>query len=215
MVVNRRMNSREFLQTSQAPKSLHGPFSSSKRLVRILSSIVQPGTHLLPLRIAEDLHRGAVGSQLVCFNHMRLAIALHQFPEEFQCTFLIPALRGIGIEHFTFVIHRPPKVMRLTIYLHKLLIQMPIRMSTKLFNPFLSDLSGKQRAETVPPETDSFMANVNTAFVQQIFHISKRKWITHIHHNRQADNFGRRLEVLEWVAFCHSVKLDRRPARLN
>jgi hypothetical protein len=88
-------------------------------------------------------------------------------------------------------------------------------MSTKLLNPFLSDLSGKQRAETVPPETDSFMANINTAFVQQIFHISKRKWITHIHHNRQADDFGRRLEVLEWVAFCHSVKLDNRPARLN
>ena len=59
------------------------------------------------------------------------------------------------------------------------------------------------------------MTNINTAFVQQISHISKRKWITHIHHNRQADDFGRLLEVLEWVAFCHSVKLDHRPARLN
>ena len=47
------------------------------------------------------------------------------------------------------------------------------------------------------------MADINTAFVQQIFHISKRKWITHIDHNRQADDLGRRLEVLEWVAFCH------------
>ena len=55
------------------------------------------------------------------------------------------------------------------------------------------------------------MAEINTAFVQQIFHTSKRKWITHIHHNRQADDFGRRLEVLEWVAFCHSQMLRNRP----
>jgi hypothetical protein len=33
-------------------------------------------------------------------------------------------------------------------------------MSTKLLNPFLSDLSGKQRAKSVPPETDSFMADI-------------------------------------------------------
>ena len=38
-------------------------------------------------------------------------------------------------------------------------------------------------------------------------HISKQKWITHIHHNRQADDLRARLEVLEWVAFCHPATL--------
>ncbi len=90
-----------------------------------------------------------------------------------------------------------------------------VRMSTKLLNPFLSDFSRKQWAETVSPESDSFMANINTAFVQQIFHISKRKWITHIHHNRQADDFGRRLEVAKRGEFCHSEMLGRRPAQLK
>ena len=52
--------------------------------------------------------------------------------------------------------------MRFTVDLHKNLVQMPlpVRMSTKLLNPFLSDLSGKQRAKSVPPETDSFMADI-------------------------------------------------------
>ena len=48
------------------------------------------------------------------------------------------------------------------------------------------------------------MADINTAFVQQIFHILKRKRKPDVHHHRQADELGRRLEVLEWVAFCHS-----------
>jgi len=59
------------------------------------------------------------------------------------------------------------------------------------------------------------MANINTAFLQQIFHISKRKWITHIHHHSQADDFRRRLEVLEWVAFYNPATLIAHPARLN
>jgi hypothetical protein len=52
--------------------------------------------------------------------------------------------------------------MGLAIDFHKYLVQMPlpVRMNTKLLNPFLSDLSGKQRAKSVPPETDSFMADI-------------------------------------------------------
>ena len=59
------------------------------------------------------------------------------------------------------------------------------------------------------------MANINTALVQQIFHISKRKWITHIHHNRQTDDFRGRLEVAKRGAFCHPATLGVHPARLN
>ena len=59
------------------------------------------------------------------------------------------------------------------------------------------------------------MANINTALVQQIFHISKRKWITHINHNRQADDFGRRLEVAERGVICHPETLNCHPNRLK
>ena len=59
------------------------------------------------------------------------------------------------------------------------------------------------------------MANIDPAFAQQIFHISKRKWITHIYHNRQADDFGRRLELTIGAAFCHPETLNCHPARLK
>jgi hypothetical protein len=49
----------------------------------------------------------------------------------------------------------------------------PIRISTKVLNPFSSNLHGKQRAKPAPPETDSFVADVDAALVQQVFHISK------------------------------------------
>jgi len=52
-------------------------------------------------------------------------------------------------------------------------VPLPIRMSTKLLNPFSSDLRGKQRAKPAPPETDSFMADIDTALVQQVFNISQ------------------------------------------
>ena len=51
------------------------------------------------------------------------------------------------------------------------------------------------------------MADLDTAFVQQILNIPKRKWKPHIHHNCQADDFGRRLEVAKWGAVCHQATL--------
>jgi hypothetical protein len=45
-------------------------------------------------------------------------------------------------------------------------------------NPPLSDFGDKQQAKSVPSEPDGFMTHINTAFMEQIFAISKRKWET-------------------------------------
>jgi len=63
-------------------------------------------------------------------------------------------------------------------------------MSTKVLNPFSSDIAGEQRAKPVPPKPKRLMADLNTAFMQQIFDISKRKRISNLHHNRQPDISG-------------------------
>ena len=133
--------------------------------------------------------------------------ALHCFSEEFQCRFAIPALGDIAFKHLALVINGPPEIVGFTVDFYEHLVQMPllIRMSTKLLNPFLSDLGRKHRAKSVPPESDRLMANNNAAFVQQIFHISKRKWITHIHHHSQPNDLGRHLEIAKWREFCHSA----------
>ena len=59
------------------------------------------------------------------------------------------------------------------------------------------------------------MAGADVAFVQKILHVPKQKREPNIHHERKTDDFRRRLEVLEWVAFCHSAKLSGCPAHLN
>ena len=59
------------------------------------------------------------------------------------------------------------------------------------------------------------MADVDATFMQQILHIPELHRKQNIHHNRQADDFGRRVELLEWVAFCHSVKLGVSLAHFN
>ena len=77
MVMDGSMNGDELLQTSHTTKAQHRPFSSSKRLVRILASVVLPAPGFLLVRIADDLHRGAIGAQLIRYHNMRLTIAFH------------------------------------------------------------------------------------------------------------------------------------------
>ena len=77
VVVNRRMNGDEFLQTSHATEPLHGPFSSSKRQVRVLRPIVHPAASFLLVGIANILHRRAVGSEFIGYQYISAAVALH------------------------------------------------------------------------------------------------------------------------------------------
>ena len=77
MVVDGRMDGGEFLQTSHLPKPEHGSLSSSKWKVRILRLIVQPATRFLPVRVADDFHCGAIGTQFVRHDDVRFAVALH------------------------------------------------------------------------------------------------------------------------------------------
>jgi len=143
--------------------------------------------------------------------------ALHCFSKEIQCRFAIPALGDITFKHLTFVIYSAPQVVRFAVDLHENLVQvpLPIRMRTNLLNPFPSDLGRKHRPKPVPPETDRLMTDIDAAFVQQIFDVPERKREPNIHHNRQADDVGRRLEVLEWVTFFHPATLSVPLAHFN
>ena len=67
----------DFLQTLHLPKAQHGPLSSSKWQVWILSPIVEPATGFLARRITNDFHRSAVRSKSVRYDHFRFAVALH------------------------------------------------------------------------------------------------------------------------------------------
>ena len=71
------MNGDEFLQTSHLPEALHGTFSSSKRQIRILGSVVKPSPGFLSVRVSNGLHRRAIRPKFVRHYSKRWAMALH------------------------------------------------------------------------------------------------------------------------------------------
>ena len=60
-----------------------------------------------------------------------------------------------------------------------------------------ADLNREHRAEPVPPETHGIVADIDAAFEQQILDLAQRKRITNIHHHRQANDIGCRVEIAE------------------
>jgi len=81
---------------------------------------------LLSIGVANDLHGSAIGPQFIGHKNLRLPVSLHGIPDEFQCCFAISALCDIAFQHFSFVIHGTPQVMRLAVDLHENLIQVPL-----------------------------------------------------------------------------------------
>ena len=54
-------------------------------------------------------------------------------------------------------------------------VPLPIRICAHLADPFLADLSGKQRAKSVPQKSNRLIADVDAALVQQVLDVSDRK----------------------------------------
>ena len=77
------------------------------------------------------------------------------------------------------------------------------------------DISSEHRTKSIPPKPHRLVANINAAFVQKILHVPKRKRKPDVYHYREADDFGRRLEVAKGAAFCNPPKLRGCPARLK
>ncbi len=88
------------------------------------------------------------------------------------------------------MIHSPPEVVPLAVDLHEHLIQMPLplRICAHLTAPFPANISGKYWAKSVPPKSNRLMADVDTAFIQKVLHVPKRKREANIRYYGQADD---------------------------
>jgi hypothetical protein len=113
--MNRGVNGGEFLQTSHAPKPEHRSFSSSKRQVRVLDPIVEPPSRRLKVLGSERFQRHTVRWKAIRDDCLRSTVALHQFPEEFQCGTLVPTLGDDRLEHLAFVIDGTPEIAALAV----------------------------------------------------------------------------------------------------
>jgi hypothetical protein len=75
------------------------------------------------------------------------------------------------------------------------------------------DLRGEHRTEPVPPEANRPVANVDAALEQQVLDLTERQRIADIHHHREADNFGRAVEIGEGI--FHPLRLGSITRRLK
>lgn len=141
---------------------------------------------------------------------------LHQFPKKFQCRFLVTRPGDEAFKHLAFMIDGPPQVLAFAIDLHEHFVEMPTPLTgSHAFDPALPDLRGIHRAKTAPLKPNRFMADFDTAFMQQIFDIPKRKRETDVQHHGQADDFRAALKALERIRFGHVATLLGNRDRLN
>ena len=109
-----------------------------------------------------------------------------------------------------------PKIVGLAIDLHKDLIEvpLPLRDLAHVARSADADLAGEHRAETVHPLPHALVANVDPAFVEEVFNIAQREREPDIHHHRELDDLGRRLEISERIT-GHLVTLAGSASLLN
>ena len=124
----------------------------------------------------DGLHRGTIRTQFVSNDDVWRPVPFHRFLPEFKGRSLILALDDIAFQHLTFVINRTLKVMLLALNLHENFVMMPspVRVTTRPIDPFSTDLRCEHRGKSVPPETDSFVVDINASLVRHDFHISQR-----------------------------------------
>jgi len=138
----------------------------------------------------------------------------HCFYKKFlRCSFITPP-RDVTFKNFPFMINGAPKVKSLTVYFHKDFVQMPlpVRMLT---HPLLSDFLSKFCTKPIHPKPYSFVSNIYSTFMQDIFNLAKTQRIANVIHHCQADDFGARLEVFKGVLCCHPETLNCHSARFK
>lgn len=195
------MDRGEFLKRLCAPEFGHCSLSSPERLVRLFSSIVQPPPGYLTCLVAGLFHCCSAGAKTIRHNFHRITASLHRLLQKFKHSLAISLLCDVGLKDFTLMIDGSPKIMNLAINPNEKLIQMPppLWQVFHRLGPLLSDFSGEFRPEPIPPSTNCFVADINGAFVENIFNLSQQQWETNIHHHCGANNLRRSLKISEWV----------------
>lgn len=112
------------------------------------------------------------------------------------------------------MVDHTPEVEPLTVDLCENLIDMPSLFRMRV-GATLSNLFGKDRAKSVPPEAHGLMADIDPAFVQNVLNLTQAERVAGVVHHRQLDDLRACLEVLERGGTGHFTRLGRSSARLK
>jgi len=145
---------------------LHLPFSATRRLVRILRSVVQ-SLVLAMLNVGHDLSlRRTVAGKLVG-NHDtgRPHLPLQQLAQQTLSGLFVASALDQNVEHDTGLIHGSPKPMLYPSNFEHDLIQMPLIAD---LGKAATDLVGERLTELARPLSDGLVADDNVAGRQQL-----------------------------------------------
>ena len=131
-------------------------------------------------------------------------MALHRLLHEGQCCSFIAGFRDEALEDFSFVIDGAPEVVRLAVDLHVHLIEMPAAVPTPriAFTRCPRILPANIGPNLVHQYLTVLMAKVGIALQQQLLDIAQRQRKADVHHDNEADHFGRRVETTKRASGC-------------
>ena len=139
----------------------------------IFCAIVEMPAALLTAGISNLFHSRAIRLAPVSYDDPGIAIPFHGFSHEFQCGSLVPNFRNEGLQNFALMVNGTPQIVSLPTDLYKDFVQvpLPLRRLSHSFRTTLPYLLGKVSAKAVHPVTNRFMADIDAAFMEQIFNI--------------------------------------------
>ena len=185
--------------------------------MRVFSAVVTPTARLAIISAAEILPRCAIGTHAVIDDVVGAAMALERFLEESQRSATVAYLCHKAFQNLAFMSDRAPKTVLLALYLLEDFVEMPLVQNARshAVDRAPTDLGGKYRPQPVPPEPHGLLADLDAAFVQQIFDIAQRQRVPDLEHHRQPYDLRARLEVAKREEFCHSARLAGGPTPLQ
>ncbi|OSQ46755.1 hypothetical protein MGEO_16735 [Marivita geojedonensis] len=87
--------------------------------------------------------------------------------------FLVTGLGDEAFQHLPLMINRAPKVIHLKVDIHEHFVELrspPV--GSHALDPTFPDLTCKHRTKPMPPVSDRFVADVDTAFMKQVLDIA-------------------------------------------
>jgi hypothetical protein len=111
MDIDEGMSGEEVLSLQGRFRSLHLPFSSSRRTMRVLTPIAQISASSA-LNVGKQVAPGAVATQVFGHDHPRHVLqALQQSLEKLLGSFSIPPVLHEDVEHDAFLIDRASEIV--------------------------------------------------------------------------------------------------------
>ena len=161
-VLDGGMGRQETLGRSRRLEPLHLPLPTACGLVRVLGPVVSTLPLVVASRETELAYGRAIGPELVGGDGLRRETLFpDQLAQKPDSRGLVPSRLHQDVEHFTFVVHRPPEPTPLACDPYYHFVQVP--PSGRTWSP-LPQLPGEQRAELGHPAPDSFIGDVECRY---------------------------------------------------